>query len=110
MTVITMLGTTVEEEFHQRNTAINTVAAYCYFQKGEVIAMPCERLLTQVKGACPQLVAVNAEKQVLSTAMLLVFTEERPTICFVCLGEASMPFKKHVYSFVSLGDLTKYFK
>ena len=72
--------------------------------------MPHRRPPTQAKEACPQLVAADAEKQALSAAMLLVFTEKRPTICFVCLGEASLPFEKRVYSFASPGDLTKHFK
>jgi hypothetical protein len=42
--------------------------------------------------------------------MLVVFQEKRPTICFICLGELGLPFNKHVYSFASLGDLTKHFK
>lgn len=57
-----------------------------------------------------KLVAIDTKKQALSAAILLVFIEKRPTICFVCLGEASLPFKKHMYSFVSPGDLTKHFK
>ncbi|KAI9763719.1 MAG: hypothetical protein M1839_006317 [Geoglossum umbratile] len=109
-TVMTMPGTTVEEEFRWRNAAIDAVAAYCDFQEGGAVAMPRGRPPTQAKGACPQLVAVDAEKQALNAAMLLVFTEERPTICFVCLGEASLPFEKRVYSFASPGDLTKHFK
>ncbi|KAI9774180.1 MAG: hypothetical protein M1839_001882 [Geoglossum umbratile] len=109
-TVMTMPGTTVEEEFRWRNAAIDAVAAYCDFQEGGAVAMPRGRPPTQAKGACPQLVAVDAEKQALNAAMLLVFTEERPTICFVYLGEASLPFEKRVYSFASPGDLTKHFK
>ncbi|KAI9761350.1 MAG: hypothetical protein M1840_001974 [Geoglossum simile] len=109
-TVMTMLDTTVEEEFHQCNAAIDAVATYCHFQEGGAIAMPRRRPLTRAKGACLQLVAADAEKQVLSAAMLLVFTEKRPTICFVCLREASLLFKKRVYSFASPGDLTKHFK
>ncbi|KAI9771037.1 MAG: hypothetical protein M1839_002973 [Geoglossum umbratile] len=107
---MTMPGTTVEEEFRRRNAAIDAVAAYCYFQEGGAVAMPRGRPPTQAKGACPQLMAADAEKQALSAAMLLVFTEKRPTICFVCLGEASLPFEKRVYSFASPGDLTKHFK
>jgi hypothetical protein len=109
-TVMTMPSTTVEEEFCQRNAAIDAVAAYCHFQKGRAVAMLRRRPPTQAKGACPQLVAADAEKQALSAAMLLVFTEKRLTICFVYLGEASLPFEKCVYLFASLRDLTKHFK
>jgi hypothetical protein len=58
----------------------------------------------------PQLAAAKAEKQALSDAMLLVFTEKRTTTCFLCLGEQSLPFEKRTYKFASPGDLTKHFK
>ena len=58
----------------------------------------------------PQLAAAETEKQALSDAILLVFTEKRTTTCFLCLGEQSLPFEKRTYKFASLGDLTKHFK
>jgi len=78
-TVMTLPGSTIEEEFRRRNTAIDAVAAYCHFQEGGAVAMPHGRRPTQAKGACPQLAAAEAEKQALSDAMLLVFTEKRTT-------------------------------
>ncbi|KAH0552930.1 hypothetical protein GP486_006872, partial [Trichoglossum hirsutum] len=109
-TIMTMPGMTVEEEFCWHNAAIDAVAAYCHFQEGRAVVMLHGRPPTQAKGARPQLVAADTEKQALSAAMLLVFMETKSTICFVCLGEASLPFKKRVYSFASPGDLTKHFK
>lgn len=109
-TIMTLPGTTVEEEFCRRNAAINAVAAYCNFQEGGAVAMPRERLSTSAKAACAQLVAADVEKQAISAAMVRVFKEERPTICFICLGEESLPFEKRVYAFASPGDLTKHFK
>jgi len=60
-TVMTLPGTTVEE-FRRCNAAIDGVAAYCHFQEGGAVAMPRGRPPTQAKGACPQLVAADAEK------------------------------------------------
>jgi len=57
-----------------------------------------------------EVMAARAEEQALSVAMLLVFMEKRPLICFVCLRRKSLPFKKRVYTFASPGDLTKHFK
>jgi hypothetical protein len=54
--------------------------------------------------------AARAEEQALSAAMLLVFTEKKPLICFVCLRQKSLLFEKRVYVFASPGDLTKHFK
>ena len=57
-----------------------------------------------------QLVAIKAEKQALSNAILFVFTEKRTITCFLCLREQSLPFEKRTYKFASPGDLTKHFK
>jgi hypothetical protein len=59
---------------------------------------------TPSKETNPQLAAAEAEKQALSDAMLLVFTEKRTTTCFLCLGEQSLPFEKRTYKFASLED------
>jgi len=115
-TVMTLPGTTIEEEFRRRNAAIDAVAAYCHFQEGGAAALPRKRSSTQrtspipSKEVSPQLAAALAEKQALSDAMLLVFTEKRTTTCFLCLGEQSLPFEKRTYKFASPGDLTKHFK
>ncbi|KAH7305388.1 hypothetical protein BKA65DRAFT_201867 [Rhexocercosporidium sp. MPI-PUGE-AT-0058] len=109
-------GTTVVEEFRRRNAAIDAVAAYCHFQEGGAVAMLRGRpstqraSLTPAKETNPQLATAEAEKQALRDAMLLVFTEERTTTCFLCLGEQSLPFEKRTYKFAKPGDLTKHFK
>jgi hypothetical protein len=108
-------GTTLEEEFCRRSTAVNAVAAYCKFQEGGAVARPCKRSSTgraspTLAKADLQLVAAAAEKQALSTAMLSVYQEKRPTVCFMCLGEPGLLFNKRVYSFASPGDLSKHFK
>jgi hypothetical protein len=115
-TIITLPGTTIEEEFRRRNAAIDAVAAYCHFQEGGAVAQPRARPSTRKasptpsKETNPQLAAAEAEKQALSNAMLLVFTEKRTTTCFLCLGEQSLRFEKRTYKFASPGDLTKHFK
>ncbi|KAL5312889.1 hypothetical protein ACEPPN_019315 [Leptodophora sp. 'Broadleaf-Isolate-01'] len=115
-TVMTLPGTTIEEEFRRRNAAINAVAAYCHFQEGGATTRPRARPSTRrasptpSKETNPQLVAAEAEKQALSDAMLLVFIEERTTTCFLYLGEQSLPFERRTYKFASPGDLTKHFK
>jgi hypothetical protein len=115
-TIMTLPGTTLEEELRRRNAAIDAVAAYCNFQEGGAAAQPRRRLSTgrasptPSKETIPQLRAAEAKKQALSAAMLSVFTEKRPTICFLCLGEQSLPFEKRTKSFASPEDLTKHFK
>jgi len=106
-TVMTLPGTTIEEEFRRRNAAIDAVAAYCHFQEGRAAALPRKRSSRRrtspmpSKETNPQLAAAEAEKQALSDAMLLVFTEKRTTTCFLCLGEQSLPFEKRTSKFAS---------
>ena len=117
-TVITLPGETIEAELRRRDTAIDAVAAYYHYQEGGAAAQPRPWSSTQRAKASPtpspethpQLAAAAAEKQALSDAMLLVFTEKRTTTCFLCLGEQNLPFEKRTYKFASPGDLTKHFK
>lgn len=115
-TVMTLPGTTVAEEFRRRNAAIDAVATYCHFQEGGSVpqprAGPCTRKAspTPSQKINPQLAAAEAEKQAVRDAMLLVFTEKRPTTCVLCLGEQNLPFEKRTYKFASPGDVTKHFK
>ncbi|KAH7119581.1 hypothetical protein B0J11DRAFT_63946 [Dendryphion nanum] len=39
-----------------------------------------------------------------------VFKENRPTICFVCLGDESVPAEQRLHSFSTSTDLSKHFK
>ena len=112
-TVITLPGTTLEEELRRRDAAIDAVAAYCRFEEGGPLRgrKPARQASPLPSpDADPQVMAAIAEEQALSTAMLLVFTGKKPLICFVCLGRKSLPFDKRVYAFASPGDLTKHFK
>jgi hypothetical protein len=46
-TVITLPGTTLEEEIRRRNAAIDIVAAYYYFQEGGAVTRSHARPSTQ---------------------------------------------------------------
>lgn len=115
--MMTLPRTTLKEEFRRRNAAINAVASYCKFQEEGATAarsqrkQPTARMSSvPAQDAFPQLAAAAAEKQALSAAMLSLFADKRPTICFLCLGKQSLRFKKRVKAFASSGDLTKHFK
>lgn len=109
-TIITLLGTTLEEEICRRNAAINATAAYCKFQEGGAAPRRAPIKRTGSTPADLQLAAAEAAKQALDAAMLLVYTENRPTVCFMCLRERNLSFEKRIKKFTSLGDLTKHFK
>jgi hypothetical protein len=48
-------------------------------------------------------IAAKAEEQAPKAAMVLVFKEKRPLICFVCLGRKDLLLAKRVYEFASPG-------
>jgi hypothetical protein len=104
-TVMTLPGTTLEEELRRRNAAIDAVAAYCKFEEGET---PRGRRPTEQP--LPDSDPRATDEQALNKAILLVFTEKRPLVCFVCLGQSSLPLENRIFSFASPGDLTKHFK
>jgi hypothetical protein len=89
-TIMTLPGTTLEEEVCRRNAAINTVAAYCKFEEGGARGASRKRPSTRVarpiktEGAT-QPVAADPDEQALNEAMLSVFQEKRPKICFICI-------------------------
>jgi len=105
--ILTPPGSTYEEEVKRRNNAIDAVAAYCEVEEGETPKRGRPRR--------PKTVAIKQEdtrspqEMELEAAMLLVLKEERPKICFLCLGNESLPFEKRTYSFSTPGDLSKHF-
>jgi hypothetical protein len=113
-TIMTLPGTTLEEEIRRRNAAIDAVAAYCKFEEGGARGArkrPSPRVARPIKTeGATQLVATDPDEQALNEAMLSVFQEKRPTICFICLGRQGLPLQKRVYAFATPGDLTKHFK
>lgn len=109
-TIITLPGTTLEEETCRRNAAINAAAAYCKIQEGGAVRGRPRTKRTSSTSVGPHLSAAEVEKRALDAAMLSVYTEKRPTICFMCLGEQNLQFEKRTRSFASPGDLTKHFK
>jgi hypothetical protein len=67
---MTLLGTTLEEEFRQRNAGINAVAAYCTFQEGGAAARLRRRPPTRKASPIP---AKEAWHQAFDIAKLSVY-------------------------------------
>jgi hypothetical protein len=104
---MTLPGTTLEEEFRRRNAAINAVAAYCKFQEGGAAARPRGRPPARKASPIP---AKEVWHKAFDIAKLSVYQEERPKICFLCLGNQNLPMSKRIHSFSSPGDLSKHFR
>jgi len=117
-TVMSLPGSTLEAETRRRNDAINAIVAYCKTEEGGTYRPNRQRRSTAhlaspatktEEGAQP-LVAEDPLKKELDLAMLSVYKEKRPKICFLCLGNEHLPIDKRVYSFKTPGDLSKHFK
>jgi hypothetical protein len=103
-------GEMYKEEVRRRNDAINAVAAYCKIEEGATPkrGKPSNRskrvvIKQEEETKSPQEIA-------LEMAILSVYTEPRPKICFVCLGNENALFDKRIHSFSTPGDLSKHFK
>ncbi|OCK87101.1 uncharacterized protein K441DRAFT_501355, partial [Cenococcum geophilum 1.58] len=46
----------------------------------------------------------------LEAAKVSIYSERRPKIYFLCLGNKKLPIKEHIFLFYTLGNLSKYFK
>jgi hypothetical protein len=108
-------GRTYKEEVQRRNNAINAVTAYCKIEEGQTgRGQRCSTgrakgvVIKKEKDTQPAV--IDSLAKALDAAMLSVFTEERPRICFLCLGNERLPLSDRVYTFGTSGDLTKHFK
>jgi len=102
-------GATIEEERQRRDDAVNAVTAYCKIEEGDICGGR-KRSGGRVKAVVIKKEdSLSLEDEALKAAMLSVYTEKRPKICFLCLGE-DLPLKVRLYSFSSPSDLSKHFK
>jgi len=105
-------GATLEAEHQRRNDAINAVTAYCKIEEGDMRGGR-KRSGGRPKRAVIKRESPSPEDEALKAAMLSVYIKdpkERPTVCFMCLGNEGAPLAVRIYSFSSPGDLTKHFK
>ena len=53
---------------------------------------------------------INSQVKALKATKVLIYSKKRPKIYFLCLGNENLSIKQCIYSFYTLGDLSKYFK
>ena len=119
-TVMTLPVANLKEELSRWHAAIAAVMAYCEVEEGgprqdcnthlhEVLASP-NSSIEKRPNTTSQNTQAPREYDKLDKAMLLVFHEKRPTLCFLCLARKKLPLDKRVYRFETLGDLFKHFR
>ncbi|KAI3017333.1 hypothetical protein CBS147347_10329 [Aspergillus niger] len=118
--ILTMPGTTLEAEYQRRINAINAMIAFCPVEEGR----PIPRTTQSRRRPAPDddELGAPAKRQrhtleddteiVLRQAMESVRIKdlrERPTICFLCLGNPNLPLKERTAKHATPGSLTRHF-
>ncbi|KAL9633054.1 MAG: hypothetical protein Q9204_003553 [Flavoplaca sp. TL-2023a] len=119
-TGMTLPVANLEEELSRRHAAIAAVMAYCQVEEGgprrdrntypDAGWAPPNSSIEKRPNAASQNTQAPEEYDILDKAMLSVFYEKRPTLCFLCLARKKLPLDKRVYRFRTLGELSKYFR
>ncbi|KAL4923019.1 DUF3435 domain-containing protein [Aspergillus undulatus] len=120
--MLTMPGATIEAELQRRIKAINAMTAFCPVEEGRPTPRPiqsCRRpgLDDDIDESGPP---AKRQRHVLEddTAIALRQAmesvrvknrEERPTICFLCLGNPNLPLKDRIANYKTPGSLTRHF-
>ncbi|KAF2875770.1 hypothetical protein BDV95DRAFT_626203 [Massariosphaeria phaeospora] len=110
--VLAQPGTTLEEEVSRRNRAIRAVMDYCGIEEGGRSSSRRKRYSSRVVSPpdSQEDAQLKAYEEALEAAKVSVYDEKRPTICFVCLGNGSLPIIDRVRPFSNPGGLTKIFQ
>ncbi|CAG8400598.1 unnamed protein product [Penicillium salamii] len=120
-TVLTMPGTTIEKEYERRIAAINAVIAVCDAEE----SAPLRSRVTQKRSAdaVDILPAAPVPKRQSSTpsdksddtfskaiaSVCVKSPNERPTICFICLGTPRLPQSERLRMYKNSGSLSRHF-
>ena len=118
--MLTMPGTTLEAEYQRRINAIKAMTAFCPVEEGRPTPRPvqsCRRPVPDDDELGPPVkrqrhLSENDTDFALHQAMETVRIKsenERPTVCFLCLGNPSLPFKERITKHATPGSLTRHF-
>ncbi|RAL06608.1 DUF3435 domain-containing protein [Aspergillus homomorphus CBS 101889] len=119
-TILAMPGSTVEKEYQRRIAAINAVITFCDVEEGSPTrrtkATQKRRATDDPPSAPPpkrqECRSSEGGKTTLSLAIASVCIKarhQRPTICFLCLGNPRLPDRQRAKSFRTPGSLGRHF-
>jgi hypothetical protein len=117
-TVLTMPSATIEAEYRRRIAAINAVIAFCDVEEGS----PSQRLcLFRKRPATDAVLSAPAKRQECSaedkdaitlrlaiTSVRIDTRDQRPQICFLCVGNLSLPIEKRTMVYSTPGSLSRH--
>ncbi|KAK2739873.1 hypothetical protein FQN57_006449 [Myotisia sp. PD_48] len=120
--MMTLPGSTLDEDRARRNAAINVVTAYCKFQEGSMCRYrhnkPLEKVTQTLNHTQPasgkpwdsvvrqavQSVLINKKNGPNKTK-----TADRPKVCFLCLQNENLALPERVHAYHK-GSITKHFE
>jgi len=104
--ILTLPETSFENKSRRRITAINAITAYCGVEEGPAPRRVQRRRLA--KEDSPPVIKAK-EPDAISQAIRSIKGKERPTKCFICLGNSSLTLRKRVASYATPGSLSRHF-
>ncbi|CAG7979818.1 unnamed protein product, partial [Penicillium salamii] len=120
-TVLTMPGTTIEKEYERRIAAINAVIAVCDAEEGAPSRSRVARKrsadagdmlptapLPKRQNSTPSAESDDAFSKAIAS-VCVKSPEERPTICFICLGTPRLPQSERLRMYKNSGSLSRHF-
>ena len=110
--IMTLPGSLLEKEVQRRITAINAVTMYCGIEEGTCYhsrrhGYPIEGMTIKPKVEKP---IKSDSETALSHAILSVQTDQRPQICFLCVGNKALPISEQVKEYATIGLLSRHFR
>jgi hypothetical protein len=110
--IMTLPETTLDMEMQRRITAINAVIAYCGVEEGRSYSSrrggrPVRGVVSSPEAKMP--VQSNSDTE-LELAKLSVQTEDRPQICFLCVGNPALPKRDRMKKYATVGSLSRHFR
>lgn len=110
-----LVDATLKGQYQRRDCAIDAIAAYCLVEEGCAVNPTQSTARTRQAARTPHRLA-ESPLNIATRALFIKNKEERPRICFICVGKAlSLPpdnpqIGNLIYEFYTSSDLTKHFK
>jgi hypothetical protein len=110
--IMTLPETTLDMEMQRRITAINATTAYCGVEEGTSYrSKRCRRSVGSVVISPEAKMPTQSNLDTaLELAKLSVQTEERPQICFLCVGNPALPQRDRMKKYATAGSLSRHFR
>lgn len=119
--ILTMPGTTVMKEYERRIAAINAVIAVCDAEEGapwrpgapqkrsvDAFDTPPASSVAKRQKSSPADESDDRFSQAIAS-VCVKSRDERPTICFICLGNAKQPESERLKIYKNPGSLSRHF-